>query len=92
MNWTVFIIPTIVGCMALVLLKLVDDKRHKSGRSRINAMTYAITFGATFSFAFGISFLHKNSSGVETSPQLPPPEIDIERMMGMADHSAKAPF
>lgn len=81
------IIPTIVSIMALVLLKFVDDKRRKTGRSRVNAIIYALVFGATFAFAWGISFLQKSNGDVVVGP-----DIDIEKMIELTDKSAKAPF
>lgn len=97
MNWTTLIIPAIVGIMALVLLKLVDDKRRKTGRSRVNATMYAIAFGATFAFTWGITYLQKNSGGgggADETPitMNPSSEITIDRMIEMTDKSAKAPF
>lgn len=96
MNWTTFIIPAIVGVMALVLLRLVDDKRRKTGRSRVSATMYALAFGATFAFTWGISYMQKSSGGVgaDETPMImnPSSEVTIDRMIEMTDKSAKAPF
>lgn len=97
MNWTTFIIPAIVGVMALVLLRLVDDKRRKTGRSRVSATMYALAFGATFAFTWGISYMQKSSGGggaVDETPIItnPSSDVTIDRMIEMTDKSAKAPF
>lgn len=96
MDWITFIIPAIVACMALVLLKLVDEKRRKTKQSsnqKMSIMMYALTFSATFAFVWGIGFLQRNNktadieSGGDASIV-----VDIDKMIEMTDHSGKAPF
>jgi len=96
MNWTTLIIPAIVGAMALVLLRLVDDKRRKTGRSKVNATMYALAFGVTFAFTWGISFLQRSSGGADETPAVimnPSSDIStIDRMIALTDKSENAPF
>lgn len=96
MDWITFIIPAIVACMALVLLKLVDEKRRKtkerSNNQKMSIMMYALTFSATFAFVWGIGFLQRNNktAGIESGGDAS--VVDIDKMIEMTDHSGKAPF